>query len=138
MEPESTLVLEAPSDTPLAGSLPQLTVRGIKLAIHLGCTADERLKPQAVEIDVSIRFDPPPRGMVTDRLEDTVCYSTLVDAIKAVVAGREFSLVEYLATEIFHALRQIVEPPNKLRVRVLKVAPPIPELTRGAEFTVGD
>jgi dihydroneopterin aldolase len=116
----------------------ELVLRGIRLAIRLGCSAAERENPQPVEIDVSIRFDPPPRGMVTDRLEDTACYSVLVEAIKKVVADREFSLVEHLASEIFNSLRRIVEPPHKLRVTVLKVAPPIPEVTRGAEFTVGD
>ncbi|MBK5256513.1 MAG: dihydroneopterin aldolase [Vicinamibacteria bacterium] len=119
-------------------SRPKLTIRGIRLPVRLGCPADERLKPQLVEIDVRIRFDPPPRAMVTDRLEDTVCYSVLVDAIKKVVADREFSLIEHLASEIFNSLRRIVEPPHKLRVTVLKVSPPIPELTRGAKFTVGD
>lgn len=119
-------------------SSPKLTIRGIRLSVRLGCPADERREPQPVEIDISIRFDPPPRAMVTDRLEDTVCYSVLVDAIKKVVADREFSLIEHLASEIFNSLRRIVGPPHRLRVSVLKVSPPIPELTRGAKFTVGD
>lgn len=114
----------------------ELTIRGILLSVRLGCSEDERKSPQPVEVDVSIRFESPPRGVVTDRLEDTVCYSLLVSAIKEVVTGREFSLVEHLAGEIFGALRGIVASPHRLRVTVLKVSPPIPELTRGAEFTI--
>ncbi len=76
--------------------------------------------------------------MVTDRLEDTVSYDALVDAIKAVVSDREFSLVEHLANEIFISLRSLVESGDELRVTVRKVSPPIPEITKGAEFTVGD
>ena len=56
------------------------------LPIRLGCSADDRLDPQPVEIDLTIRFETPPRGMVTVR----------------------------------------------------KVSPPTPEITKGAEFTVGD
>ena len=119
-------------------SHPELTIRGILLPIRLGCSADERLNPQPVEIDLTIRFETPPRGMVTDRLEDTVCYDRLVSAIKQVVTDREFSLVEYLAKEIFDSLRSIVESEHELRVTVRKVSPPIPEITKGAEFTVGD
>jgi dihydroneopterin aldolase len=116
----------------------KLTIRGISLPIRLGCSADERRNPQPVEIEVSIRFDGPPPGVVTDRLEDTVCYAVLVDAIKGTVADREFSLIEHLASEIFNSLRRMVESRHRLRVTVLKVAPPIPEVTKGAKFTVGD
>ena len=76
--------------------------------------------------------------MVTDRLEDTVCYDTLVCAIKEVVSAREFSLVEHLANEIFTSLRNVVESEHQLQVTVRKVSPPIPEITKGAEFTVSD
>ncbi|MCH8991298.1 MAG: dihydroneopterin aldolase [Acidobacteria bacterium] len=119
-------------------SHPELKIGGILLPIRLGYSADERLNPQPVEIDITIRFETPPRGMVTDRLEDTVCYDTLVSTIKEVVSDREFSLVEFLANEIFTSLRNVVEPGNELRVTVRKVSPPLPEITKGAEFTVGD
>jgi len=118
-------------------SHPELTIRGILLPIRLGCSADERFEPQPVEIDVTIRFETPPRGMVTDRLEDTVSYDALVSAIKEVVLDREFSLVEHLANEIFTSLRSIVESEHELRITVRKVSPPILEITKGAEFTVG-
>ena len=118
-------------------SHPELTIRGILLPIRLGCSADERLDPQPVEIDLTIRFETPPRGMVTDRLEDTVSYDALVNAIKEVASDREFSLIEHLANEIFTSLRSIVGSEHQLRVTVRKVSPPIPEITKGAEFTVG-
>jgi dihydroneopterin aldolase len=119
-------------------SHPELIVRGILLPIRLGCSADERLDPQPVEIDLTIRFRTPPRGMVTDRLEDTVSYKALVEAIKEVASDREFSLIEHLANEILTSLRRIVESEYELRVTVRKVSPPIPEITKGAAFTVGD
>ena len=119
-------------------SHPELIIRGISLPIRLGCSADERLDPQPVEIDITIRFRTPPRGMVTDRLEDTVGYDVLVGAIKEVAWDREFSLIEHLANEILTSLRGIVESKHELRVTVRKVSPPIPEITKGAEFTIGN
>jgi dihydroneopterin aldolase len=74
--------------------------------------------------------------MITDRLEDTVCYDALVSAIKRVVLDREFSLIEHLANEIVTSVMSLVGPGNGLRVTVRKVAPPVPEITNGAEFTV--
>ena len=35
-------------------SHPELTIRGVLLPIRLGCSADERLNPQPVEIDLTI------------------------------------------------------------------------------------
>ena len=119
-------------------SRPELTIRAISLPMRLGCSADERLNPQPVEIDLTIRFQTPPRAMVTDRVEDTVCYDALVGAIKEVASDREFSLIEHLANEILTSLRRIVEAEHELRVTVRKVSPPVPEITKGAEFTVGD
>ena len=116
----------------------ELSIRAISLLVRLGCSAEERLNPQRVEIDVVIRFGTPPRGMVTDRLEDTVCYGSLVEAIKETVSDREFSLVEHLTNEIFTALKRIVESKHELRVTVRKVSPPIPEITKGVAFTVAD
>ena len=119
-------------------SHPELTIKGISLPLRLGCSAEERLNPQPVEIDLTIRFETPPRGMVSDRLEDTVCYDALVSAIKEVTSDREFSLIEHVANETLTSLRRIVEAEHKLRVTVRKVSPPVPEITKGAEFTVGD
>ena len=114
----------------------ELSIRGISLPIRIGCGPGERLSPQPVEIDITIRFVTPPRGMETDRLEDTVCYDELVSAIKGVAVDREFSLIEHLANEILTSLRRLVAPGDGLRLTVRKVAPPIPEITKGAEFTV--
>ena len=119
-------------------SHPELTIKGILLPLRLGCSAEERLNPQPVEIDLTIRFETPPRGMVTDRLEDTVCYDAMVGAIKEVTSDREFSLIEHVANEILISLRRIVEAEHELKVTVRKVSPPVPEITKGAEFTVGD
>jgi dihydroneopterin aldolase len=119
-------------------SHPELTIRGVLLPVRLGCSAEERLDPQPVEIDVTVRFEAPPRGMITDRLEDTVSFDALVQTIKEVVLDREFSLIEHLANEIFTSLRSVVGPDHELRITVRKVSPPIPEITKGADFTMGD
>jgi dihydroneopterin aldolase len=119
-------------------SHPELTIRGILLPIRIGYSSEERRNPQPVEIDLTIRFQTPPRGMVTDRLEDTVCYEGLVDAIKGVTSNSEFSLIEHLANEILTSLRRIVAPEDELQVTVRKVSPPIPEITQGVGFRVGD
>ena len=119
-------------------SHPELTIRGVLLPIRIGCSAEERRDPQPIEIDVTVRFETPPQGMITDRLEDTVSFDALVQTIKEVVLDREFSLIEHLANEIFTSLRSVVGPDHELRITVRKVSPPIPEITKGAEFTVGD
>ena len=117
---------------------PELRVQGISLPVHLGCFRGEKQQPQTVEFDVVIRFETPPQGMVTDRLAETVSYVAIVDRIKETVTDREFSLIEYLGKEVFAALKGIADEGHRLQLTVRKVSPPVPEITRGAEFTISE
>jgi len=113
-------------------------VRGIALQVRLGHGAEERAESQRVEIRIRIRFAAPPAAVESDRLEDTVDYGALVARMRAVVEGREFRMVEHLAGELFQALRAEIARENALELRVRKVAPPVPEITGGAEVVLSD
>jgi len=115
-----------------------LEFNGARLWVRLGCGADERAQPQAVDLDLAVRFGELPAACETDKLGDTVCYAELVEAARAAVAGREFHLVERLAHELFARLRPLVPPGAELWLRVTKLHPPVPELARGVAFSLGD
>lgn len=129
---------EAESKALMTSTLWSLHLRRIVLPVRLGCSAEERSQTQVVEFDVSVIFDDPPRGMVTDDIDDTVSYETIVDSIKKTVVNSEFRLIEHLAQEIFQSLQSLLGLVGSVEVTVRKVAPPIPELIGGAEFTIGD
>jgi dihydroneopterin aldolase len=106
-----------------------------RLQVRLGCGADERAVPQAVDLGVSIDLpgDPPP-SCVTDRLEDTVCYATLIDESRALCASREFHLVEHLAYSLGQRLVRHVPAGASLTISVTKCAPPVEGLAGGVSF----
>jgi dihydroneopterin aldolase len=115
-----------------------LEFKGARLSVRLGCGADERAIPQAVDLDVAVRFAELPPACESDKLEDTVCYADLIEAARARVAGREFHLVERLAHELLAALRPLVPPGAELWLRVTKLRPPVSELAGGVAFSLGD
>jgi len=115
-----------------------LEFRGARLAVRLGCGADERAQPQPVDLDVAIRFADLPPACESDKLEDTICYAELIVAARAAVRGREFHLVERLAHELLAVLRPLVPPGAELWLRVTKLRPPVADLAGGVAFSLGD
>jgi dihydroneopterin aldolase len=115
-----------------------LEFRGARLDVRLGCSADERAVPQAVDLDLAVRFPELPSACETDKLEGTVCYAELIDAARDACAGREFHLVERLAHELFAALHPRIPPGTELWLRVTKVRPPVADLAGGVAFSLGD
>jgi dihydroneopterin aldolase len=115
-----------------------LELRGARLSVRLGCGPDERALPQAVDLDLAVRFAEAPPACESDKLEDTVCYAELVELARAFVRGREFRLLERLARELFAELRPLVPPGAELWLRVTKLHPPIAELSSGVSFALGD
>jgi 7,8-dihydroneopterin aldolase/epimerase/oxygenase len=103
----------------------QLTVavEGIALRGRCGVTAEERAVGQSLVIDV--RLTPrATRAPETDDLADTVDYGRVVDAVRDVVEGGEFDLLERLATVVADRVWTSFTP-AELHVAVAKLAPPV-------------
>jgi 7,8-dihydroneopterin aldolase/epimerase/oxygenase len=115
-----------------------LECNGARLWVRLGCGAEERAQPQAVDLDLAVRFAELPPACESDKLGDTVCYAELVEVARRAVAGREFHLVERLAHALFAELRRLVPPGAELWLRVTKLHPPVAELAGGVAFSLGD
>ena len=115
-----------------------LEFRGARLEVRLGCSAEERAVPQAVDLDLAVRFRALPVACASDRLEDTLCYAALIDAAREACAGREFKLVERLAHELFGCLRKLVPEEAELWLRATKLRPPVEGLHGGVAFSLGD
>jgi dihydroneopterin aldolase len=115
-----------------------LEFRGARLEVRLGCSAEERATPQAVDLDLAVRFRELPSACESDELEDTLCYAELIDAAREVCAGREFHLVERLAHELFGRLRTLIPNDAELWLRATKLNPPVSGLSGGVAFSLGD
>ena len=75
-----------------------------KLDIVIGIYAWERHLPQTVQLDIEIGL-PHNQASNTDRVEDTIDYGKVVQAIETSVLTKHFDLLEAFAEHIAHLIR---------------------------------
>ena len=101
--------------------------------VHLGCSPEERKYKQEVLFSVNIKFTSPPKGEVTDQLNDTICYANICSLIDELTSTKHFQLVESLCLTLLSNLKKII-PDDFITVQCHKVKPPIPHLNGGVKY----
>ena len=89
-----------------------------KLDLVIGVYAWERHMPQTVQLDIEIGL--PSGAGQTDRLEDTIDYGRVVQAIEASIQQRHFDLLEAFAEHIAQLIRNDFKAPW-VRISVTKL-----------------
>jgi dihydroneopterin aldolase len=102
-----------------------IELRGLRLSGICGALAEERERPQPLEIDLDVAVDLTPAGR-SDSLADTVDYSALLDDVERVVAAGTPVLLEHLAERIAAAVLAH-ERVDAVTVAVRKLRPPVPQ-----------
>jgi dihydroneopterin aldolase len=115
-----------------------ISISGLRLQVKLGCQAEERSIPQYVSFDAEVRFGQLPKGCYTDRLEETVCYAEMSDAIRRLCDQNEYHLIEKLGWDVYASLKEILPGGTQLRVKTWKEKPPVLQLEGGSIFVLGD
>jgi dihydroneopterin aldolase len=87
-----------------------------------GATAAERKTTRLFEVDVEVEA-PLEAAQVSDRLADTVDYSTVADTIVAVGTGEPHRLLESLARRMLEVLADKF-PKATFRIELRKLNPP--------------
>ena len=77
----------------------RIFIRDLTLDARLGVYAHEKVAPQRVVINIELSVEPPP-ARAGDDLRQVVCYETIVNKVKAMVARRHIHLAETLAGQI--------------------------------------
>jgi dihydroneopterin aldolase len=113
-----------------------LEVRAVRLRARLGWSAEERSRPQAIDLSLRVEFAGLPQACETDELGDTACYAQLVERARSVCAAREFRLVEHLAQILIRELRELVPKGAALELTVSKPHTPVVGLRGGVHFTL--
>ena len=115
-----------------------LEIRSLVLGVHLGCEAVERVQAQDVAFSVQLRFHRAPKGAQTDEISDSVCYADVSQAVRKVITGREFKLIERLGHAVFDEVKMLAGEQAAVRVEVHKLNPPVADLRNGSVYTVGE
>ena len=129
--------MKSPKQISDAPKQSRLEINGFILPIHLGWPALERNEEQTIELDIEIHFHVPPYACITDKLEDTFCYSKIADSLREKIAHRAFHLIEHATLCIYQVLKTEVPDDAKVIVHLRKL-PSIDGLTKGVRFTYGD
>ena len=100
-----------------------LRIIGLTFSARHGVRPEEKTLSQPFEVDVEINADFS-TAAVSDRLEDTINYSSVVSIVEEVVQNEQFNLIEKLAGNIIERLAAIVHE-GIVTVRVRKPRAPI-------------
>ncbi len=114
-----------------------ISLQGLSLSVFLGWPKKERLHKQKIMLDIYITFKNPPLACVSDELEDTYCYDTLVKQIKKDILPKKFRLLEHLGHQIYQVVKSAISAEAKISVKVFK-KPKIPSLKQGVSFYYSD
>lgn len=90
-----------------------------KLALVIGIYDWERRLPQTVQLDLEIGL-PAGHASETGRVEDTIDYGRVAQAIDASVRQKQFDLLETLAEHIAHLIRTDFKSPW-VRITITKL-----------------
>jgi dihydroneopterin aldolase len=117
-----------------------LTLADLRLWVHLGVSAEEKTNPQAISVNIQIKFSAAPIGTQTDNLTETFCYFQMTEHIHAQLAKHPaFNLLEHLTgciyASVYHDLLAANYHDAELEVRVNKLMPPILNLHGGVTFS---
>ncbi|MFC1692035.1 dihydroneopterin aldolase [Candidatus Latescibacterota bacterium] len=100
-----------------------LRIIGLMFNARHGVRPEEKTLTQPFEVDVEIIKDLSGPAE-SDRIDDTIDYSTVVDIVRKVIYGEHCRLIEKLAALIIEELSDIVHE-GELIVRIRKPRAPI-------------
>jgi dihydroneopterin aldolase len=100
-----------------------IVIAGLReLGVH-GVLPEEQTRPQPFEVDVELDVDLATAG-TSDRLDDTVDYSAVSEAVSRVVKNERYHLLERLATRIGEVCKTDARV-QAVTVTVRKLHPPV-------------
>ena len=102
-----------------------IEVHGIRCYGYTGLLPEENVLGQWFEVDLTLWLDLS-TSATSDDIKDTIDYRQGIAIVKDVIKNSQFALVEKL-TEIIAQRLLTLDGMTKVKVRLSKVAPPIPD-----------
>ena len=128
-----SLALAFPKGLSFNGPMSKISIRSLSVLMQVGVTEPERLQPQEVQFGFELQL-PKPKAVLTDRIEDTVCYESICNLIRETATAKPVHTLEYLANEILIRFKERFPVGTQALLRIKKVKPPIPGLLEGVEY----
>jgi dihydroneopterin aldolase len=107
----------------MPGAPDRLLLASLRLQAHIGVTEEERRTRQRLELDLELYADLDRAGRSGD-LRDTIDYRQAADAVRALIEGRPWHLVEAAAHGVATDLLERFPAVGRTVVRVRKYVLP--------------
>lgn len=112
----------------------KILITGIQFYGYHGVSEEEQILGQQFLVDVELTLDLRPAAS-SDDLTQTVDYGDVVKQVTAIGRTRRFRLLEALAEATATDLLEL-ERVREVRVRVVKRAPPLPDVVGSAAVEI--
>lgn len=106
-------------------SADRIELTGLEFLAVVGVLPEERDRAQPLRMDLVVQVDLSAAG-VSDRLDDTVDYGGLCDAVVDVATGEHPDLLEHLAAVVADAALSFDARIAAVEVSIAKLRPPVP------------
>ena len=80
-----------------------ITIKDIIANTYIGILPFEKIKKQKVKIDIKISTQD--KACITDSLQDTICYDSIIQQIQEICLRKKFNLIEHLAYVILQEIK---------------------------------
>jgi dihydroneopterin aldolase len=114
-----------------------MEISEVSLQVHLGVSETERAVAQEVRLSMDLYWAEAPVACQTDKIEDALCYATLIASCQDIVENTSFATIEHLAHRFYQRLREVVPPTVRPVLRLHKVRPPVEGLRGGVFIELG-
>jgi len=100
-------------------------LKEIRVYGYTGALPEEQVLGQWFEVNLTLWFDLSLAGQ-SDRLQDTLDYRDVIEAVQQIVKTSRYTLLERLATVIAESVLKF-DRVDQVRVTLVKLAAPIPD-----------
>lgn len=112
-----------------------IEIEGLEFFAYHGLLEEERKDGQVFLVDLRLGLSDCP-ACESDDINETVDYAAVADRVEAAVTGNRFLLLERLAEAIAAAVLEHFAGVDRVRVRVAKVSPPLPQKLKRLSVSV--
>ena len=115
-----------------------LEISQLSLNLHIGLSKEEREIAQEIEFNLKIVFNELPKACISDKINDTLCYSECSKEIESFCLNNSFQLIEHLCHKLYtHLKNNFLSPKDKLSLQVFK-NPPLDNVKGKCSFCIED
>ncbi len=107
-----------------AGSRVEIIIKGLEIYAHHGLLPQEREEGQVFFFDLDLTLSSCP-ACKSDDIEGTVDYAQVADCVEEVSAGRNYNLLERLASVVAETVLGRFPDIESVKVTVAKSKPPM-------------